>query len=155
MTLSAFNCGVESASLFYALSSSCFEKGTTEFWTESQITAALTMPAVMGMIFYDADQEPIGFFLGRVIHDEAEILLIGVIPAHQNQGLGALILSTVLERFKDQGVSSVFLEVRDGNKPALNLYHKYGFGVQGRRKNYYRMKEGNHVDALLLSKKSL
>ena len=35
-------------------------------------------------------------------------------------------------------LESVFLEVRESNVPARNLYHSYGFSEIGERKNYYR-----------------
>ena len=136
-------------------SASCFEEGTTESWTQEQITTALALPAVMGLIFYDEVHDPVGFFLGRVIHDEAEILLIGVIPSKRRQGLGGEILSAVIEILRDRGADQIFLDVRDGNEPAINLYQKYHFEICGCRKNYYRMKDGSRVDALLLSRRNL
>jgi ribosomal-protein-alanine N-acetyltransferase len=41
------------------------------------------------------------------------------------------------------------LEVRQGNRAAMKLYHKYGFTVEGYRRDYY--KDPNE-DAVLMRK---
>ena len=45
----------------------------------------------------------------------------------------------VLEEGKKIGIEQFFLEVRAGNKPAISLYEKCGFQVEGVRKNLYEM----------------
>ena len=45
------------------------------------------------------------------------------------------------EMFKDcreKELKTLFLEVRESNYPAINLYEKSGFKEVSRRKNYYK-----------------
>lgn len=38
---------------------------------------------------------------------------------------------------QNNGIKSIFLEVRCDNEPAKKLYEKHGFSEVGRRRNYY------------------
>lgn len=93
-----------------------------------------------------------GFVLARRVGDEAEILMVAVDPEAQRGGVATRLLSTTLQTLATHGVTSVFLEVEDGNQPAIALYNKFGFAQTGRRKGYYRHSDGRRVDALVLSK---
>jgi [ribosomal protein S18]-alanine N-acetyltransferase len=86
-----------------------------------------------------ADDKLIGYAgiarLGRMRPYEYEIHTIGVDPAYQGQGIGARLVSELLERASD---SVVFLEVRTDNVPAIKLYESFGFVNVGLRRRYYR-----------------
>jgi len=64
-----------------------------------------------------------------------EILTIAVDPRVQGAGWGRLLLSALLEGTE---AGAVFLEVRQGNEPAINLYKTCGFEVVGVRRGYYQ-----------------
>lgn len=68
---------------------------------------------------------------------EAEVHTIGVDPQLQGEGVGELLLTEILAE-ADRRRSTVFLEVRVGNGPAIGLYKKHGFVQLGVRKNYYQ-----------------
>ncbi len=87
-----------------------------------------------------------GFVGLRIILDQGHISTLAVHPAWRGQGLGELLLITVLEEALDVGLTSVVLEVRASNWIAQSLYSKYGFQPGERKSNYYR----NGEDALLL-----
>jgi ribosomal-protein-alanine N-acetyltransferase len=95
-------------------------------------------------------KETIGFSLFRTVADEAELLLIAVLPDHHRQGVGGQLLDDFLERARNEGVARVHLEVRDGN-PALDMYRDAGFSAVGRRRNYYRGVDGTRFDAITLA----
>ena len=42
-----------------------------------------------------------------------------------------------INKCKNNGINSIFLEVRCDNEPAKKLYEKHGFSEVGRRRNYY------------------
>jgi ribosomal-protein-alanine N-acetyltransferase len=46
-----------------------------------------------------------------------------------------------------EGIKHHTLEVRKSNEPAINLYTKFGFEVEGVRKGYY---QDNGEDALIM-----
>lgn len=75
--------------------------------------------------------------LGNDGEPEAEIHTIGVDPAYQRNGIGALLLRAMLDETGRRG-GPVFLEVRTDNAAAIALYEKYGFHIIGLRKRYYQ-----------------
>ncbi len=74
--------------------------------------------------------------LGPPAHPEHEVHTIGVDPAHQCRGTGAVLLDALLAHADAVG-GPVFLEVRTDNTPAQELYVRNGFRVVGTRKGYY------------------
>lgn len=83
--------------------------------------------------------------------DEAELLIIGVRPDMQWQGLGSKLLSFVLRELRGRTVL-MHLEVRAGNLPAIGLYKRFGFLQTGIRRGYYPGENGSgREDALLMS----
>jgi len=88
-----------------------------------------------------------GFSLYRTVADEAELLLIAVVPSHHRRGVGRMLLDNFLDRARNDGIARVHLEVRDGNSAAA-LYREAGFAPVGRRRNYYHAPDGRRFDAV-------
>src|SRR5262249_40095037 len=78
---------------------------------------------------------------------EAWVNNIAVRRDHQRQGIGRLLLESLLEHARSQGARSVLLEVAENNKPAQILYDTYGFAIVGRRRGYY---QPSNTDALVM-----
>lgn len=87
-----------------------------------------------------------GYLLGWHVGDEAELARLGVLAAQRGQGVGTALVLAALDEWKNQGVQSVFLEVRASNAAAIRVYKRVGFEEVGRRKRYYLDGE----DALVL-----
>jgi [ribosomal protein S18]-alanine N-acetyltransferase len=81
------------------------------------------------------------------IVDEAHITLLGIHPDFRRQGLGRLLLFSLLEDAIARQLEWATLEVNECNLAAINLYQKYGFQIAGKRKNYY---QPTGDDALIL-----
>jgi ribosomal-protein-alanine N-acetyltransferase len=79
--------------------------------------------------------------------DEAELANIATAPSARRQGLAAALLDDALTTLGEDGVSSMFLEVRESNFAARALYASRGFRAVGRRRGYYRLPD---EDALVL-----
>ena len=122
-----------------------------EAWTRSQLAGILPMAGVSLMLAREPDgKETLGFSLARVVADEAELLLIAVVPGHHRRGIGRRLLDDFLERARNDRIARVHLEVRDGN-PAVSMYRAAGFSPVGRRRNYYRGEGGSRFDAITLA----
>jgi len=80
----------------------------------------------------------LGFAAFYRVIDEAEIQNLAVDPEHLRQGVARALLEQAKQRLRGAGTKRCFLEVRAGNKTALELYFSVGFGLYARRKNYYR-----------------
>jgi [ribosomal protein S18]-alanine N-acetyltransferase len=78
-----------------------------------------------------------GYAVVWVVVDQAELGDIAVERGWRGRGLGRLLLETVLDRARREGVRELFLEVRPSNEGARRLYERYGFEEVGRRRNYY------------------
>jgi ribosomal-protein-alanine N-acetyltransferase len=91
-----------------------------------------------------------GFVLSRVAADEAEILSIAVSPAARAHGLGGRLLKPHMEALALRRIKTLFLEVEEGNTPALKLYARHGFTEVSRRSAYYRKADGSLATALVM-----
>jgi ribosomal-protein-alanine N-acetyltransferase len=121
-----------------------------EAWTRSQLAGILPMAGVSLMLARDGSGDAIGFSLFRTVIGESELLLIAVIPEHHRRGVGRMLLDDFLDQARDDKVSRVHLEVRDGN-PAVAMYREAGFSPVGRRRNYYHASNGKRFDAITLA----
>lgn len=89
-------------------------------------------------------------FLSSVL-DEGHLLHITIDPSFQGLGLGRKLLTYIVELGEAKGLSSIFLEVREGNTPARGLYSSMGFNEVGLRKDYYPCKDGSREDAIVMA----
>lgn len=80
---------------------------------------------------------------------EAHILNLCVHPHYQGLGLGRELLQVMIEHARGEAAAHMFLEVRESNDVALQLYGTMGFEAVGRRKDYYPAQQGRE-DAVVL-----
>jgi ribosomal-protein-alanine N-acetyltransferase len=119
-----------------------------EAWTRSQCAGILPMTGVALTLARDlARGDAVGFSLTRSVADEAELLLLAVLPARCREGIGSRLLENFIETGRVARLTRVHLEVRDGN-PAIGMYRAAGFSPIGRRANYYHGADGRRFDAL-------
>ncbi len=128
------------------LHAACFTEPRDQPWTHRSFSEVLQMPGA-GARIAALGPEPIGFALARVVADEAELLLIGIHPAHRRAGYGRMLLDHLVEALRAAGAAKLFLEVAENNRAASAFYREAGFEPVGRRPKYY---EGE--DALVLVK---
>lgn len=87
-----------------------------------------------------------------VIVDEAEILQFWISRSCHRQGYGRHFFTKILNELRvHYQAQQVFLEVRDGNTAAINLYTQAGFIQVGKRNNYYNV-ETWQFDAIIMHK---
>lgn len=85
-----------------------------------------------------------------VASGESHLLNICVNKDQQGEGLGREMLSHSLQNASRLNASICFLEVRESNKIAIQLYHSMGFNQVGVRKDYYPADKGKE-DALIFA----
>jgi len=81
------------------------------------------------------------------ILDEGHITNVAVRPGYRNRKIAEGIIRVMLEHTIGAGILHHTLEVRRDNQPAINLYEKFGFEVDGVRKGYYQF---DGEDALIM-----
>ena len=69
---------------------------------------------------------------------EAYVQTIGVARTHWGQGVGTVLLGSLLAEAERRGAKSIVLEVRAENDRAQRLYERFGFSTVGVRKHYYQ-----------------
>jgi ribosomal-protein-alanine N-acetyltransferase len=80
---------------------------------------------------------------------EAHLLNLCVRADLRSRGVGRQMLMLLLERARQAGMETVFLEVRPSNPRAIALYESAGFRQVGLRPGYYQA-EGGRENALVL-----
>jgi ribosomal-protein-alanine N-acetyltransferase len=96
----------------------------------------------------ESDERVVGMLVGWLIVDEIHIATIATHPDFRKQGIGKKLLSFALQSAGEEGAVSSFLEVRESNTVALEMYRKFGYVEDGRREGYYK---DNGEDAILMS----
>lgn len=91
-----------------------------------------------------------GYFLAMPVVDEMHLLNISVRADLQGKGLGLLLLDRVAGMSREQGMTSILLEVRPSNRRALSVYERYGFVRIGLRKAYYPAGGQTREDAIVM-----
>jgi len=82
---------------------------------------------------------------------DAEIQTLAVAEEARRTGLGRTLLTSLLDAATERGVQAVFLEVREDNPPARNLYRSMGFEELGVRPHYY---QPDDVSAVIMRRSS-
>lgn len=92
--------------------------------------------------------EIIGVTVLWLVLDEAHVGTVAIHPEHRRGGIGKQLMMTALREAAKEGSSLVYLEVRQSNQSAIQLYRQLGFQIVGERKKYY---QDNGEDALLMT----
>ena len=89
--------------------------------------------------------------------EEANLLNISVNPKFQRQSIASQLLHHLLLICRINYAKHLWLEVRESNQAAINLYRQFAFKEIGKRKNYYQYtsSEGKNIKehAILMSRK--
>jgi ribosomal-protein-alanine N-acetyltransferase len=97
------------------------------------------------------EDQPIGFLCESIVLDEAELLQIVIDNEFRKHGYAKQALDCWHDYLVIRKVVNVFLEVREGNIPAIRLYDKLGYKNIGVRKNYYIL-AGKKYHAVMMKK---
>lgn len=109
-----------------------------------------------GFIVAEDGGKVVGFLVANVRSPlegelEGHILSIAVDPEYRRRGIGACLVTGIINTLKNKGVRKVALEVKLKNHGAREFYRLLGFKESHVVKHYYRMR-GYTEDALVMSK---
>src|SRR5215471_7115195 len=121
-------------------------------WPERSFRYELTNNPASRSWVAEADGHVVGMIVGWMLVDEMHIATIATHPEYRQQGIASKLLSHILLQSSDEGAQTSFVEVRESNFAAQEMYRKFGFEKTGRRKRYYR---DNDEDAILMHLNSL
>ena len=98
-------------------------------------------------VVLEEDGAMLGYMIFYMVDVEAHILNIAVDPTRRREGRAKMLVNWAIKLFKENDITECYLEVRESNRGAQQLYKKFGFTVIGRRRRYYTE---NGEDALVM-----
>ena len=116
-------------------------------WHPDTFRSLLRQERAKILVAEDPDGNVVGYAVYWWVLEQAELANLAVRGDQQGRGLGGKILDRALLMAVNQGIESVFLEVRVSNVPARRLYASRGFLKISVRKGYY---QNPREDALIL-----
>ncbi|MDX1624380.1 MAG: ribosomal protein S18-alanine N-acetyltransferase [Gemmatimonadota bacterium] len=105
-------------------------------WRYQHFLQLLALPNGIGWVA-EEEGRVVGYALGWLAADEAELANIAVDEGRRGRGIGRRLLETFVEGVRDRGTLRLYLEVRESNELARDFYLGHGFEVVGRRPDYY------------------
>ena len=116
-------------------------------WSNKSIRNELKRGSNSLNLVAEMDQKMIGYFFAHLLDNEIHILNIAIDVTYQHQGYGKQFFKEILENYLQYG--DVYLEVKQSNFPAINLYLNFGFEEIDIREAYYADGE----DAVIMVKR--
>lgn len=119
-------------------------------WTRGNFVDALRSGYHAQMLLQG--DEVLGYCIAMQVLDEVHVLNIAIAPAHQGQGLGRELLACLTHWCRYTAHAHwLWLEVRESNLRARQVYARHGLTAVGVRKNYYPAHHGTRENAVLMS----
>lgn len=115
------------------LEKECFPK---EPWSYKMLASGYETENFYGLVA-DDDGEIAGYGGITLAYDSADIDNIATSEPYRHSGVATAILEGLLDYARNNGVKTVFLEVRVSNSAAMELYLKHGFCGAYARTRYY------------------
>ncbi|WP_404383039.1 GNAT family N-acetyltransferase [Caenispirillum salinarum] len=101
----------------------------------------------------DGGNDPrVGYVLLQGLRDEnGSLLLRRFVVARKGRGVGRRVLAAILRHaFDDIGCHRLWLDVREDNVRAIDLYRRFGFVVEGRERENVRL-DDTYLSTLRMS----
>ena len=112
------------------------EQNSDEPWSQLQFTTSIENNKNLCYCL-NLKGKTIGYLIAMLALDSADILNIGIDPDFKRHGHGTALLNHLIEELSKRDIGEILLEVRAGNKSAIQFYKRQGFEEISVRKNYY------------------
>ena len=97
------------------------------------------------------DGDLVGYCIAMSGVGEMHLLNITIAPAARRRGHARRIVTELVRVCRSRRESRLWLEVRESNDEAREVYRRLGFAAVGRRKGYYPAPAGLREDAIVMS----
>jgi ribosomal-protein-alanine N-acetyltransferase len=97
----------------------------------------------------DHDAEVLGYGVMTIGAEEAHLLTLSITAGSQRKGWGERLLREFIRIAKERLARTMFLDVRESNRPAARLYERLGFRQIAKRRGYYPAM-GGREDSLVM-----
>lgn len=120
----------------------------TDAWSSAMMAAELAAPHTRYVVAVDGDRVVAYAGLSAPAGaGQADVQTIAVDAPSRGRGLGAQLLTVLLDEAVARGADDVLLEVRADNPGAQRLYERHGFEAIAVRPRYY---QPDGVDAIVM-----
>ena len=122
-----------------------------EAWSPEMLDSELAADPRGRYYLVAAEEDVVAGYAGLLTpgSGQADVLTVGVAHDRWGQGIGSVLLESLLAEAGRRGCTEVFLEVRVDNDRAQRLYRRYGFTGIGLRRGYY---QPSGTDAIVMRK---
>jgi len=117
-------------------------------WPERSFRFELTDNPASRCWVAELDGKIAGMIVAWMIVDEAHIATIATHPKYRRQGIAKKLLTYALRYMSKEGAVTSFLEVRESNIAAQEMYRQFHYEEAGRRRQYYK---DTNEDAILMT----
>jgi RimJ/RimL family protein N-acetyltransferase len=76
---------------------------------------------------------------------------MSILASHRGRGGGRLLMTALIDHARGMDCHKIELEVWPDNERAIALYEKFGFEVEGLRRDHYRRRDGTLRSAQLMA----
>jgi len=119
-------------------------------WTRGNFVDSLAA-GYTAWTLHQADGDLAGYCVAMFGVGEMHLLNITIAPALRRRGHARRLLAELMRLCRAREASRLWLEVRESNDQAREVYQRLGFAQVGRRKGYYPAPEGRREDAIVMS----
>lgn len=121
-------------------------------WSKQAFIEEVTNNKFARYIIAKLDGKTVGYAGLWKVLNEGHITNVAVHPEYRRSGVGFMLVKGLIELSIKENIDKLTLEVRRSNIAAQNLYAKFGFKVEGFRKEYYA---DNKEDAIIMWKENV
>ena len=140
MQVSVRRAGTDDIGYVAAIEAECF----SEPWSEQAFSDVLYREDVV-LLVADSGDGVDGYVCMYMAADEGEITNVAVKSDRRKTGIAQALMDELTGIAGQNGITKIFLEVRESNAPAIALYTGNGFEQNGLRKNFYRNPTENAI----------
>ena len=122
-------------------------------WTPAMFWSELAAGDSRWYVVAETADRALAGYAGLLVGgSEADVQTIGVHPAVQRRGVGTVLLHALTAEAVRRGATTLMLEVRSDNEPAIRLYTQEGFERISLRRGYY---QPGDIDAWIMRRRPL
>ncbi len=125
------------------------EESFASHWGEKDFRFEMTENPYAKLYVLRKDGKIVAYCDIWIIFERMEVASIAVAKDYRKQGLGYQIMQFIDQKGIENGCEFAFLEVRESNLPARELYKKCGYIDLRVKRDYY---QDNHEDAYEMMK---
>lgn len=119
-------------------------------WDEDTFERFFLEQNYVCLVACDAVRRIGGVIVARHVADETEIITVIVEKKHRHKSIGRALVQALCDKLSQLGSQKLFLEVRQDNHSAVNLYLNQGFKQVGMRDKYYAQTNQSDACALVM-----